>query len=276
MAQTNRLTQSVVAVTVAVLVVALVFLPILNSALDTTIDGDEATLTNTATASALYSPADELNISTITITATSSAISVDPATATSVISDVFKIDVTSTQLTVQTSSGAAVVFATSDTTLDATLTIDVTGKTATMTGTSATAIPTLGAFTVLYISDASGTYGLYTPTDASPVYANTTKNVIALTSSAIASEKVTATSPIAITSAQYVDAEEQELKNVYSVTDAGTGGQILAPVDCIYYEQVPAIDGNLATIIGILPILVAVGILMAAVYAFVGPSWRSQ
>ncbi len=276
MAQTNKLTQSVVAVTIAVLVVALVFVPIINSAMGATTDGDEKQLSNTATSSALYSPVDADVTATITITATSSAITVTPATATSIISDQFRIDVTSSQLKVQTSAGQAVTFTTSDTTLDATLTVDVAGKTASMTGTAATELPALGAFKTLYAIDASGTYGLYTPTSASPVYVNSTQAFIALTDSVIASEKVSATAPIAITSEQYVDGEGTELKNVFSVSVVGEGGQILVPVDCTYYEQVPVISGSLATIIDILPILVAVGVLMAAVYAFMGSSWRNE
>ena len=250
------------------------FLPIVDTALDQTVDGDEATLANTASASALYSLADEQNTPTITITADTSTITVDPATATSIISDKWKIDVTSSTLTIQTATGAPTAIAASA--IDAVITISVADKTVNVTGTTTTGIPALANPSVLYVVDASGTYGLYTPTTVAPVYANSTVAFIAISGTALASEKIGATSPVAITAAQYVDSEEEELKNVYSVTDAGTGGSILVPVNCVYYEQVPAFDGNLKTIIQILPILVAIGILMAAAYTFMGSTWRRE
>jgi len=264
---TEKLSSNVVAITIAIVVIALVFLPIVSTAVNMTVDGDETSITNASSPTAKYSLADVQNIATITITATSGGITVDPATATSIISSSFKIDVTASTLTVQVASGAPVVYDTSDSTLDANLVLDIGNGTANFTGTAATTLVTIPSFSKLYIVDASGDYGLFTPTDVNTVYVNSTKSIIAITGTAIVTEKSTASSPIAITSTA-----SEDMKNVYIVTDAGTGGAILTLIDCPYYEQVPAFDDNLKTIFEILPILVAVGVLVGCVYLFMGKS----
>ncbi len=270
----GRLIDNTITITVVILVFAAVLVPIIASMADMTTNGDEITLNNRAVggSESYYSLVDPTTTPTITYTLATSGLTSSAGAPDSVLTTTFLVAVvsgSSGSMTIQGPTGTTSTYNTTSlaTTGTLTFTINVASGTATLTGaSSSTGLPTFSNFASdrVYAESADpAAYALYKPTTEAPVYVNSTVPVITMNSTALGSQSVTSNTPVALTESAVADE-----KNIYMVTAVEGDGSILTSVQYSYYEQIPAMNSTLSTIINIIPIFVVIGIIMACVYLF--------
>lgn len=236
-----NIAQNVTAITVAVIVFAVILVPMLGSATEQTVDGEKHTAMNTAPSTYLdvYR-----GIEPITITYTSSTPQVTTSISglTAVVTESRMITINGTTVTVLDTNGQRTV------TADTTITVPAGNK---------VLICASGT------TSATAKYGIYT-SFTTPIYVEGSKSLIAMSTASpyIASERYNGQS-IPMTSEPYADHH-----NIYAVTAVSNSGSLVAPLEYVWYDQIPAMDDTVKMILDILPILIVVGLLMTCVYMF--------
>lgn len=237
--ETSRLMQNVVALSVVIIVFAAVLVPILGTVSDYTVDGDANTGKNAASAYLKeYKGTDAI---TITYTASPASVTVVPTGLTTIVTSNAKYDITATSVTVTNSEGI----------------------TAWSTDTTIT-IPSNGSMVLVNAISDDATYGIWTSFTTPVNVTKTTKLIVTDTVAPYFAYEYIDGNSIAITSE-----EVEDEYNVYAVTAVGTNGSLIAPLEYTWYEQVPALTGETKTVVMVIPIIIAVGLLMSAVYMFV-------
>lgn len=223
--------QIMVAISVAVVVFSMVLIPMIGAAEDQTVDGEAHTVdvTGYATGLAEYDGENDIEIDVTLFTAT----------------DDYSLIVTSTMAIVVDKGVSVTVY-------------DVNGK-----NTSPSEDITIAASSKPLVNVASDpTYGYFTSFSTLKVDEDVTLTV--WNDATYATEKVNGTK-IALTS----EAIEDQ-KGIYAVSAvAGTNGVVVAPLSYTYYEQVPAVDDNMKAILDVIPYMVAIALILAAVAMFV-------
>ena len=236
-----NIAQNIVAITVAIIVFTVILIPLMGSAMDQTVDGEKHTAQNVAPATYLdlYTRGEPITITyeSATPTVTSNIIGLNMVVTGSKL-----ITILGTTLTVTDAEGTRTV------TTDTTIPIPATGKI--LVNTSAT-------------SSESATYGLYT-SFATPIYVEGSKTLVVTSSASpyIASERYNG-SAIPMVSEPYADHHE-----IYGITSVSDSGSLVAPLEYVWYDQIPAMDDTVKMILDIIPILIVVGLLMTCVYMF--------
>ena len=240
MSRTSDIVNSIIMVSVAIVIMAMVMLPMIDSAVNQTVDGEQETLTNTATA--YFAPYDGNDDVTISYVAEGTVVT-NSSSYTDFVLDNKYININDTVITVWDDTGKNVIAA------DWSITI---------------------AKADLILVDSTSedaTYGLWTSVEG--LYVKNDAKLYVYNDTTYASEGYNGTG-IAITTAT------TEYKGVYEVSAvAGDNPGLFAPIEVTYYTQVSAIDDNLKAIMEVVPILVVIGILLASVYMFVTNTRRA-
>ena len=239
MDKSSAIVQAIIGVSIAIVIFAMVLLPMVESSVNSTIDGDEETLTNTTTN--YFAPYDGESDITLTFDGTNVT---NTSSYTDIVTATQYINIDSNTITIWSSTGKAVV----------------TSDTFTLTLTPAQI--------VLVDSTSEGaTYGMWT--SLTDLYVKNNAALYVYNDAKFVSEGYNGTG-IALTT------DETDYKDVYEVTAiAGEHGGIFAPLTVTYYEQIPAMDDNIKAILEIVPILVIIGILLACTYMFIGNGRRA-
>ena len=236
-----NIAQNVTAITVAVIVFAVILIPMMGSAMDQTINGEKHTEQNVAPATYLdlYTRGEPI---TITYDSATPSVTSNIIGLNMVVTGNKAVTISGNTLTVTDTTGTRTI------TTDTTITIPATGRI--LVNTSAT-------------SSATATYGLYT-SFSTPIYVEGSKTLIAMSTASpyIASERYNGQS-IPMTSEPYADHHE-----IYGITAVSNSGSLVAPIEYVWYDQIPAMDDTVKQILDILPILIVVGLLMTCVYMF--------
>lgn len=222
---------AMVTATVAIIVFAMVLLPMIGMASNQTVNGEAHEVDLTADVQlAEYEGTEDIAIDATAYTAS---------------------DGTNSYTTIITKNSAILIVSGTSVTV-----YDSTGA------HSATADITVPATSVLFVNVASnGTYGLWTTISGLAV--KNTSTLYVFNDTTFATEKYNGTK-IALT---YAAVEDQ--KDIYSITAVdGNNGAVVAPLSYTYYDQVPALDGNIKSIIDIIPIMVIVGLLIGCIAMF--------
>lgn len=233
---TNEMIKAMIAISVAVVVFAMVLVPMVQTTLDETKDGEEQTVTIASGYDVgLAAYASETPITIAYVNATPAATVTGNYTTVVTADTVYQM--TSTTVTAYSATGKDVWDA------DATVTIQPTD--------------------VVFVNVASdATHGLW-----SGQYSNlAVENDVTLTvynDTTLAKEKYNGNA-IAITSAPVEDQ-----KGIYGITAVADDGSVIAPLAYNYYEQVPVMDDNTKVIITVVPLMVVIGVLLGAVALFI-------
>lgn len=223
--------QMIVAISVAVIVFSLILIPMLGAAENQTVDGEAHTenVTGYATGLIEYAGTDDIEIDVTLFTATND----------------YTLIVTSTMAIIVDKGVSVTVY-------------DVNGK-----NTSPSEDITITASSKPLVNTASNpTYGYFTSFSTLKVDEDVTLTV--WNDATFAKEKVNG-SKIELTSTAV-----ENQKGIYAVSAVdGTNGVVVAPLTYTYYDQVPAVNDNLKAILDVLPYLVAIGIILAAVALFI-------
>lgn len=247
---TNELVQRMVAIAVAVVVFGMILLPIVQSAAE---QGVTATGMNEASAKLGF------DATTITIEYVTDAWTIDEAHA-----DVTKIVTSDAYITFSSASVSVNGTPVDESTVDK-LVIGEGKIVETLTG-AANPVETItldkikGSSYVLTDAAETKTYGMWSTVTG--LYINANVNDIVIGASSVTMEKYTGTSTV-ITATLVGD--EGDYTGAYEVS-AITGTSLVAPLSFTYTEP---LDGNMAALLEVIPILVVLGIMMACVYMFV-------
>lgn len=247
---TNELVQRMVAIAVAVVVFGMILLPIVQSAAE---QGVTATGMNEASAKLGF------DATTITIEYDTTAWKIDEAHA-----DVTKIVTSDAYITFSSASVSVNGTPVDESTVDK-LVIGEGKIVETLTG-EANPVETItldkikGSNYVLTDAAETKTYGMWSTVTG--LYINANVNDIVIGASSVTMEKYTGTSTV-ITATLVGD--EGDYTGAYEVS-AITGTSLVAPLSFTYTEP---LDGNMAALLEVIPILVVLGIMMACVYMFV-------
>lgn len=249
----NNMIQSMVAIAVAVAVFGMILLPIVQSAAE---QGVTATGMNETSAGLGF----DATTITIEYDSVGTEWTIDEAHA-----DVTKIVTSDAYITF--SSASVSVNGTADT--DGT-TFDKIVISGSSIATSLSDTPDAGlSFTLDKIKNSSyvltdaaesKTYGMWTTVTG--VLINADANVIVIGASDVTMEKYTAESTLVTATVQ---GDEDDYTGAYEVS-AIDGTTLVASLSFTYTEP---LDGNMAAILEVIPILVILGIMMACVYMFI-------
>lgn len=237
----RNLVPNIVALTVAIIIFTAILAPAIGDAEDQTVDGQAHTEVNTAPSKYLgpYTGSEPI---TITVSQSEGTVATSVSGLTLVATPDKLVSIENDAVYVTDSEGASVPLA------DGTVTIQAGG--AVLIGTAST-------------SPSTATHGLY-ESFAQPVYVEGSTMLIALSSASpyIAQERCDGTAiPIA-------HQQSEDMRGVYEVASVGTDGKLIAPIDYVWHEQVPAMDDTVKMVLDVVPLLIAVGLLLTCVYMF--------
>lgn len=246
----NEMVQRMVAIAVAVVVFGMILLPIVQSAAE---QGVSATGTNTADVKLGF------DATTITIEYDTTAWKIDEAHA-----DVTKIVTSDAYITFSSASvtlnGSAVDESAVDKIVISGSSIAASLSDTPVAGSSFTLDKIKNSSYVLTDAAETKTYGMWSTVTG--LYINADVNDIVIGASSVTMEKYTADSTV-ITATLVGD--EGDYTGAYEVS-AITGTSLVAPLSFTYTEP---LDGNMAALLEVIPILVVLGIMLACVYMFV-------
>lgn len=248
----NEMVQRMVAIAVAVVVFGMILLPIVQSAAE---QGVSATGTNTADVKLGF----DATTITIEYDGVGTAWEIDEAHA-----DVTKIVTSDAYITFSSASvtlnGSAVDESAVDKIVISGSSIAASLSDTPVAGSSFTLDKIKNSSYVLTDAAETKTYGMWSTVTG--LYINADVNDIVIGASSVTMEKYTADSTV-ITATLVGD--EGDYTGAYEVS-AITGTSLVAPLSFTYTEP---LDGNMAALLEVIPILVVLGIMLACVYMFV-------
>lgn len=233
MDRTNEIIQGMIVAAMAIVVIVMIMVPMVNTSVNQTVDGEEHTIDNAAIA--VFKPYTGTDPIVITFDGTNVT---NESGLTDIVTDSMYVNVNGNTVTVWDANGK---------------TIWAAENTLTLTASQVKLVNTI-------VADVDATYGQM---DVTGVYVDKDSKLYVYNEATFAAEKYNGTG-IALTYA------ETDYDGVYEITAvAGTNPGIFAPLSVTYYDQEPAMDDSMKSIITIIPLLVIIGLLMACVYMFI-------
>lgn len=241
--------QPIIAITIAIIVASMILIPMVGTATDMTYNGEAHTENNSVQLDPQFYGPYTGDAQTITITVTSE--SVTGTDLTTIVTNNQYITVDTVGKTVNVWSNAGLTTYSSD---------GITGT---------VSISTANIVLVNYANATGATYSLWNGTTITGLSVEKVAPLYVydgtVGSERYVTESVLGTAiPIA---SEAVDGQ----KDIYAITGLSNADSgVIAPLTYTYYDQIPAVDENIQAILDVVPLLVIIAVLMAAIYLFIG------